>query len=545
MTVATDRQDETQAYIREVSMAALSDLDRASGVASLALSKGLRHPVFHSTRALWFQRQNRHAEAVAEFEQAVAIAPRDVNLLTALGASLVRLNRLSEGIAAFDAAIGIAPARSQTYYNKGCALAAIGEQGTAIRCFERVIALQPNHADALCTLAATAARNGETKKARALAERALRARPGDPTAVIALAMSDLHEREFARAEQRLAAFLAEMRAEDQTRALALGLFGDALDGQDRTAAAFEAYSEKNRILRSLHEAQFGGPARALNIVELRIGYVEEAAPGRWNKAENSTVLPPSQQHVFLLGFMRSGTTLLEQVLASHPNVENLEERETLRELSAVYLGSASGSRELSSLSGPLLDRARDHYWQRVRAFGAKPEGKIFVDKQPFNTLNLPLIARLFPNAKIVFALRDPRDVVLSCFRRHLEVKPTTFEMLTLTDAAHFYDRVMHLAEIYRSTLPLDLLECRHENLVSGFERCVRSICAFIGMNWSETMRDFDRSTRERVVRSPSAYQVRLGLHSEAIGQWRRYERELSPIIPLLQPWIERFGYPLH
>src|ERR1700674_3571501 len=113
MTAATDRQDETQAYIREIAAAALSDLDRANSIASLAQSKGLRHPVIHSTRALWFQRQNRHAEAVAEFELAAAIAPRDVNLLTALGASLVRLNRLSEGIAAFDAAIAVAPARSQ------------------------------------------------------------------------------------------------------------------------------------------------------------------------------------------------------------------------------------------------------------------------------------------------------------------------------------------------------------------------------------------------------------------------------------------------
>jgi hypothetical protein len=327
--------------------------------------------------------------------------------------------------------------------------------------------------------------------------------------------------------------------------LALGLLGDALDGQDRTAAAFEAYSEKNRILRGLHKVRFGGTARPLNFVERLTGYVEQAAPGRWNKARSSSALPRSQQHVFLLGFMRSGTTLLEQVLASHPDVEDLEERETLRELSAVYLGSAAGLKELSSLSEPLLDRARDNYWQRVRAFGAKPEGKIFVDKQPFNTLNLFLIARLFPDAKIVFAVRDPRDVVLSCFRRHLEVKPTTFEMLTLTDAARFYDRVMHLAEIYRSTLPLDLLECRYEHLVSDFESCVRSTCAFIGMNWNEAMRDFDRSTRERVVRSPSAHQVRLGLYSQAIGQWRRYEKELSPIIPFLQPWIERFGYPLH
>jgi hypothetical protein len=223
-------------------------------------------------------------------------------------------------------------------------------------------------------------------------------------------------------------------------------------------------------------------------------------------------------------------------------VETLEERETFANLCPGYMGQIIGSENLYVPSADELDRAREIYWQRVRAFGAKPDGKIFVEKQPFNTLYLPLIARLFPSAKIIFQVRDPRDVILSCFRRHFEIKPTTFELLTLTGAARFYDRVMHFAALCRSRLPLDCLECRYEDVVSEFDRNIIAICHHLGMEWADTMRDFDKIARSRSIRSVSSNQVRQRLYRDGVGGWRRYEKQLSPTLQLLQPWVERFGY---
>ncbi len=102
------------------------------------------------------------------------------------------------------------------------------------------------------------------------------------------------------------------------------------------------------------------------------------------------------------------------------------------------------------------------------------KGKVFVDKQPLNTVKLPLIAKLFPNAKIIFALRDPRDVVFSCFRRHFKVNATMFEFLNLTDSARFYAAIMALAEVLRDKLPLNLFEHRYEDMVVDFETRVRA-----------------------------------------------------------------------
>ncbi|MGH6878406.1 MAG: sulfotransferase, partial [Rhizomicrobium sp.] len=525
------RARETETHLR--ALAAATDPARENEIATAALGEGLRHPAFHAARARWFEQRQCHAEALNELRNAFALAPRDPDLLDAIGLTLIRLNRFAKAIAAFDAAIRIAPARAQTHYHKGCAHSAAGELAAALRSHERAIALQPAHADALAALAASAARGGETAKARLFAERALRAVPTHATAAIALSMCDLLNLEFVRAETRLDALLLETHTDEQTRALALGLLGDALDGQDRREAAFEAYAAKNDILRNLYKERFEGELRPLNRVQRLIAAVAET--GMAQSAEAAPAPSPARQHIFLLGFMRSGTTLLEQVLASRSDVESLEERETFASLSAALPGGAA-SDEIR-WRGDELDHARETYWQRVRGFGARPEGKFFVDKQPFNTLNLPLIATLFPSAKVVFLVRDPRDVILSCFRRHIEVRPVTFELLTLAGAARFYDSVMRVAEICRSRLPLDVLECRYEDIVSDFENRVPAICRFLGMEWNEAMRDFDNSARSRTIRSASSNQVRRGLYPEGVGQWRRYEKQLSTILPLLQPWV--------
>lgn len=486
---------------------------------------------------------NCHAEALEEFRRALALAPSDPDLIDSIGVTLLRLNRPAKAIAAFDAAIRIAPARAQLHYHKACAHSASGELGEALRCHERAIALQPDHAEALAALAAAAARGGETARARRLAERALIVVPGHATAAIALAICDLHDGTFESAGKRLDSLIMQLPAEDQTRALALGLRADSLDGQDLTERAFEAYRAKNEILRKLYDAQFGGTSRMSNSVEQLIAALEQR-----------TIVPvvrpasapsPVSRHVFLLGFMRSGTTLVEQIFAAHPEAETLEERETFAALSVPCVGGADGLEKLSRWSEDDLGRAREIYWQRVRSFGAQPDGKIFVEKQPFNVFYLPLIATLFPSAKIVFMVRDPRDVILSCFRRHLEITPTTFELLGLASAGQYYDRVMRLVEICRARLTLNVLECRYEDLVSEFETTVRSICRFVDMQWSDSMRAFDKLAQSRVIRSVSGSQVRRGLYSEGVGQWRRYKEQLSPALPSLEQWVKRFGYPPH
>ncbi len=536
---------QADAYVREVAAAiARNDVMRAAQIADNGIRQGAQHPALFNARALGLQAQGRLPQALQDFERALALTPGNPVMLNAIGMCLVRMNRSAEGIAAFDAALEAEPDNPLTHYRKGWALAGLGNNDAATRCYEQAVALDPAQADALAGLASLAARRGDAQGARGFADRALAVNPKQATALVSLAMVDNAAGNFAAAETRLKALLANAGLDAHTRGVALGFLADALDGQDRVAEAFEAYAAKNAELHRLHAPRFAGMRRARDFIDDIAGYMDTAPAEPWASRTAPSALPDGPKtHVFLLGFIRSGTTLLEQVLGTHPDVVRLEERETFPELAREFLTVPDGLNRLAALEGAALEAARAQYWTAVRGFGTEPAGKVFIDKQPLNTFNLPLIARLFPDAKILFALRDPRDVVFSAFRRHFAVNATMFEMLRLEDAGRFYSSVMRLAEICRAKLPLDLHEHRYEAMVEDFEGTVRASCAFLGLEWTEAMRNFSQSARTSEIRSPSAGQVRRGLYGEGVGQWRKYGAELGPLLPILAPWVAKFGYP--
>jgi hypothetical protein len=167
---------------------------------------------------------------------------------------------------------------------------------------------------------------------------------------------------------------------------------------------------------------------------------------------------------------------------------------------------------------------------------------MFVDKHPLNTLKLPLIARLFPGAKVLFASRDPRDVVLSCFRRRFKMNPAMYELLTLPGAAAFYDAVMRFADQARPMLGLDWREVRYETLVADLALETSAICKFLGLEWVAEMGDFAARVQGREHATPSTAQLARGLDRSGIEQWRNYGAQLEPNFPTLNVWVERLGY---
>jgi hypothetical protein len=246
--------------------------------------------------------------------------------------------------------------------------------------------------------------------------------------------------------------------------------------------------------------------------------------------------------VFLLGFPRSGTTLAGQILASHPTVVTLDERTPLEAQNEAYLFPKDSVRTLATLGDKEIADARAAYWTAIAAMRVDVSGKVLIDKLPLNTLKLPLIARLFPEAKILFAVRDPRDVVWSCFRQSFQMNAAMAQFLTLAQTATFYDLVMEVGEAARSKLPLASHFVRYEALVEDLKAEIEAACAFLGIDWREDMRNFAIGAQDRRIATPSAPQVRRGLYAEGVGQWRAYAPQLQSIMPVLQPWLRRFNY---
>jgi Flp pilus assembly protein TadD len=503
---------------------------------------GLRHPLVFRLLARDLERKGQFGQAIGLLRQGLELSPRDPALMTLLGTCLTRAGRPLEATRAFRGALGVDPKCADAFYGLGDLAALQGEADAAEDSFTRAIQVRPDHVEALAALATLLARTGRIEDARPHAERALALRRDHPIAASAMATIEIAEGDHAGAEARLQALLMSPSVTPLIRATAYAQLGDARHGQGRWREAFRSYEVAGASFRELYAPTLGAGSEAfqarLEDLARRIEATEACA---WTPPE---AIPPgpARTHVFLIGFPRSGTTLLEQVLAAHPAVETLEERPTLALLEEQFLIKPEGMAALTSLEPGRVARLRRDYWDRVRGFGANPGGKVFIDKLPLNLVNLPLIARLFPDAKVLLALRDPRDVVLSGFRRTFGLNAPMFGLLTLEGAAAFYDRAMTLVERSRERLPLDLHEVRYERLVSDFEQETRALCDFLALDWLQEMTDFAQAARRRTINTPSAAQVRQELYAHGNGQWRAYGEQMAAVLPVLEPWVTRFGY---
>jgi Tfp pilus assembly protein PilF len=537
--------DADQATLRAVNEAARGgNLAHAAVLAEAALADGLEDALLCNVLAVKLELQGRIAEAEQLLRRALRIAPTDLGARNALGLCLLRLDRPAEALVEFETLTELHGGLAYLHVNHGNALLSLGRITAAEASFRRALALDPQHAVAQARLAHVAGSRGAYPEARSRAERALAVLPGFPDAVMSLAAAELGERATARAEARVRALLADSRLSPTERAYANGLLGDILDAANRAPEAFEAYTECNQELRRVYAERFGAGARAIDYVREMTRYFAAAPAQAWQSraAAAAAAAPGALGHVFLLGFPRSGTTLLEVILEGHPDVVSLEEKELLIDGVYEFMRRPADLDKLLRAGPQTLEAMRGAYWRRVGAEGVDVVGKVLVDKYPLNSLKLPLIARLFPNAKILFACRDPRDVVLSCFRHRFHMSAPLYEVLSIDGAARYYDAVMGLVIRLNGLLTMDICLVRHEDLVTEFAREMKRVCGFLNLQWAPAMGDFALRTQYRGVLTPSTAQLARGLSTEGVGQWRRYRPQLAPVLPLLEPWVKQFYY---
>jgi len=517
----------------------------AGQLALQAVAEGVEHPAVLNLAGLARYDERRFEEAVQMLRRARALAPKDPNILNSLGMSLVALGQNDAALQAYDAALRIDPGIAAIHFNRGALLESLSDIKRSRSAYERAAALNPNYAEPLASLAWLDARAGDAPSARAHGERALLLSPANVLARLGLASAHLQQGDFADATAKLSALSQDPSLTPINRSIVLSLTGDLRDAEGRPAEAFAAYESSNLQMKTLHAGQFEAPGKetALGHTRRLAGWFATAAPEPWREAAPARPRAADpKMHIFLVGFPRSGTTLLENVLAAHPEVVSLEEKDCLAAASAAYLTSDSGLERLAQISSGEALRQREAYWSMVRKFGIEPRGRVFIDKMPLSSVQLPVIAKLFPNARVLFARRDPRDVVLSCFRRRFGMNPSMFQLLTLKGAAAYYDAVMRLSELYRDLLPLPQHVVRYESLVDDFEETARAACHFLGIEWDQGLMEFAAKARARGISTPSAAQVARGLNRDGQGAWRRYREQMAPVLPLLDPWVQRFGY---
>ncbi|MBA3666964.1 MAG: sulfotransferase [Sphingomonas sp.] len=316
------------------------------------------------------------------------------------------------------------------------------------------------------------------------------------------------------------------------------LLGQLLEGVGRYDEAFAAFLRMNELG---HEDAVLPEQRGANYrgnVRNQYGTVTPEWVGGWRQEKGRD---PRPSPVFLVGFPRSGTTLLDTMLMGHPQIEVLEEEPALREAGALLPEFAT----LSTAGDEQIRAARDAYFRMAKSLTPLKPGNLLIDKNPLTMNNLPVARRLFPDAKVILALRHPCDVVLSCFITNFRANDGMVSFLGLDTAAELYDLSFSYLERVQELMKLPMHTITYENVVADQERELRPLFEFLELDWNDRVLEHESTAKGRGrIKTASYSQVVEPIYTRASGRWWHYRKHLEPAFAVLAPWVEKFGYSL-
>jgi Flp pilus assembly protein TadD len=476
----------------------------------------------------------REEEAEQALKMLAADFPTDPQALTELYRLYKGSGRGEEALAAISDAGMRAPADANLQLMLGVELGEALRTDEAEIAFRNAIAADPNLADAYLGLAVN---YEHTNRDEALAPLARLAEQNGLNEGVIAFIHALGLRRSGQYEEALAQLSLVPETIEPERTA--NLRGTLLDRLGRTDEAFAAFVESNR----LHALNASDPlARA---AEMRRQLREDMDRLTADWLASWALAPPAEpcgrSPAFLLGFPRSGTTLLDTILMGHPEVQVMEEQPVLRRLSHE-LGELRG---LADLDADGIVAARARYFELAGSHCDTTRPGLIVDKSPLHLNKVALIHRLFPDARIILALRHPADVLLSCFMSNFRLNAAMSNFLRLEDAADFYDLTFRFWEQARSLMPLDVHTIVYERMVEDPEAELRPLLDFLRLEWRPEMLDHQRTAASRGLITTASYsQVQEPIYKRASGRWQRYRAHLAPVLPTLKPWIEKFGYML-
>ena len=455
-----------------------------------------------------------------------------------LGQGLRRTGQFDPALPHLQAALGEPGLRPHARFELARCYRGLGRLNTAIDHYRELLRETPNHADAAANLAMLLEKTSQLDDALAWAERATILAPSNVTALLTQARVTRRLGRFEAAAGQLESLL-HRDLPFRSRVIAANQLGHCLDRLERHEEAFERFREANELQRAHdpealvdHHGCYG-----IDLARFFPGWLDEHPVKDWSPAPPDDRAPP----VFLVGFPRSGTTLLDQVLSAHPRIEVIEEQELLLEVRRQWISRENFPR-LTEMSAGEIQEARQLYRQARAAAQTDPKATVIVDKLPLNTMYLPLIHRLFPDARILFSLRDPRDVCLSCYFQSFSLVGAMPYFLDLQDTAEYYDAVMTLGEASRERLPLRERTVRYEDLVTDLEGTMRQVLEHLDVPWHDAVLAYREASRGRDINTPSYQQVSEPLYRRSIGRWKHYDRQMAAVEPMLAPWVEHFGF---
>jgi len=476
-------------------------------------------------------KQGKRCEAVAELRQVVRLAPNSAQARNDLARALLDTRHAEEAAQHLQQAVRLMPESSGASGNLGMVLYDLNRFEEALACFRRALQISPESAVAHANLGFALELQGSRDEARAAYREAIRLEPSNPGVIgslaklVAIGHYPISEDDIRRFEE--VASGARLPIE-QLSGLHFVL-AKLLDRADKPAEAFAHLLSANRLRKEIcrrHGLVFD-PMVHRRYVDRLIAAFDR---GHFERVRGFG--PDRELPIFIVGMPRSGTTLTEQILASHPQVHGAGELQDLpklvQELPHRLACSEAYPECVARLDAQAAALLAEAHLQKLQRLGGTASR--VVDKLPGNLPNVGMIATLFPRGRIIHCRRDPIDTCVSCF--FLDFGAASPFALDLQHLGHFYQEYERLFAHWAKVVNVPILEVHYEEMIDQPEAVIRQLIAFCGLEWDDRCLRFHET--QRVVRTPSDLQVRQPIYRTAIGRWKRYEAQIQPLLEILR-----------
>jgi tetratricopeptide (TPR) repeat protein len=495
-------------------------------------------------KALALQRTGNPADAIRLLQDLVRRDPNNAEALNQLAGVCLQTGQFDAVLRLTERVLMVSqkkPDRAKALARQSAALEGLQQPRRALEVARQAWEADKGEVMALAAYATALEKNQRPAEALPILKDGLKRNPGENGLLIKLARCEL----AAGSPDNALAQLSRTRVDTMTpiwRREYAFLRAQALDRKGDYPRAWQAFEEANGLAALAVGNKTGSTPPFLGLVEKMVQVLRTRGAGR-HRFES--FLPADDTApAFLLGFPRTGSTLVDQLLGGCAEVSALEEKPLLNPVLRLF-----APQELDRFPADVftLDTARRgtmrQAWldEAARLNGAPLRARI-ADKQPLNTIYIPLLLSMFPHGRVVFLMRDPLDVVLSCFLQDFAPSPALICFQRMDTTVRLFDAVMQLWLLYREQVDFTPLDLRYEQVVDDLPGSTRTLYDFLGLPFSEEVLDFTRTAREREVSTASYNQVTQGLYRRSLARWRHYEAQLAPWQDVLAPWRKQFGY---
>jgi tetratricopeptide (TPR) repeat protein len=468
---------------------------------------------------------------------------RDPNTLLSLGQVNIFTNKQDCAEQYFIQAIELNPDSVESFVGLANIYALTDKLEQALECLEKVVSLNAADAETYGNMALLHSRlrhNGEAENA---ANKSLSINPGNVSGNLVLSRLKRMNGDYKESANRLKAVL-KANNHPSIIATVCSELGHTLDQDGEYAQAFSAYQEAKNAEKILTRNAPFGKNTYINKIDRNRQWFTKERVASYDSVETDDRI---NNLIFFIGFPRSGTTLVEQILGSNPGIVTTGEKQLITDLIRFATENIYASKEypdfLEYISIENIHLLRAEYLDNlIKICGPESRDKIIIDKLPLNMIEVGFINRIFPEARYIMAYRDPRDVCLSCYMQTFRINPAMIQFLTLEDTAIFYAKSMNLWKHYKSVLDIDVFEYHYEQVIDDSDEITRQLADFVGCEWSDNMRAYYEHAASKTISTPSFIDVTSPIYKRARGRWKNYSEQIRPIISILNPYIEAFGY---